>query len=120
MYLDFIKKGTREMTANEPVDYPPLQAGGIIENNKPVAWTNDYCLGLLRAGHEANLWAEKDKDIDDIPLYTHPVKELTDEEIGDFTHRMVLCCGVNPNSADINVLGLKFIVEDILRKAQEK
>jgi hypothetical protein len=46
--------------------------------------------------------------------------ELTDEEIGDFTHRMVLCCGVNPNSADINVLGLKFIVEEILRKAQEK
>jgi hypothetical protein len=33
---------------------------------------------------------------------------------------MVLCCGVNPNSADINVLGLKFIVEEILRKAQEK
>jgi hypothetical protein len=49
-----------------------------------------------------------------------PVKELTDEEIGDFTHRMVLCCGVHPNSADINVLGLKFIVEEILRKAQEK
>jgi hypothetical protein len=49
-----------------------------------------------------------------------PVKKLTDEEIGDFTHRMVLCCGVHPNSADINVLGLKFIVEEILRKAQEK
>ena len=49
-----------------------------------------------------------------------PVKELTDEEIGDFTHRMVLCCGVHPNSADINVLGLKFIVEEILRKAKEK
>jgi hypothetical protein len=49
-----------------------------------------------------------------------PVKELTNEEIADFTHRMVLCCGVHPNSADINVLGLKFIVEDILRKAQEK
>jgi hypothetical protein len=49
-----------------------------------------------------------------------PVKELTNEEIGDFTHRMVLCCGVHPNSADINVLGLKFIVEEILRKAQEK
>ena len=47
-------------------------------------------------------------------------KQLTDEEIGDFTHRMVLCCGVHPNSADINVLGLKFIVEEILRKAQEK
>ena len=47
-------------------------------------------------------------------------KTLTDEEIGDFTHRMVLCCQVHPSSADINVLGLKFIVEDILRKAQEK
>jgi hypothetical protein len=32
---------------------------------------------------------------------------------------MVLCCGVHPNSADFNVLGLKFIVEEILRKAQE-
>ena len=49
-----------------------------------------------------------------------PAKTLTDEEIGDFTHRMVLCCQVHPSSADINVLGLKFIVEDILRKAQEK
>ena len=52
---------------------------------------------------------------------SYPVKELTltDAEISDFTHRMVLCCGVHPNSADINVLGLKFIVEEILRKAQE-
>ena len=47
------------------------------------------------------------------------LRELTNEEIGDFTHRMVLCCQVHPSSADINVLGLKFIVEDILRKAQE-
>jgi hypothetical protein len=81
-------------------------------NNEPVAWTDG----------KGNFF---DKNsffpVDDlIPLYTHPIKELTDEEIGDFTHRMVLCCGVNPNSADINVLGLKFIVEDILRKAQEK
>jgi len=49
-----------------------------------------------------------------------PAKTLTDEEIGDFIHRMVLFCQVHPSSADINVLGLKFIVEDILRKAQEK
>jgi len=50
----------------------------------------------------------------------YTAKTLTDEEIGDFIHRMVLCCQVHPSSADINVLGLKFIVEDILRKAQEK
>jgi hypothetical protein len=63
------------------------------------------------ADAEIQLWAY-------LQLKIEPA-ELTDEEIGDFTHRMVLCCGVNPNSADINVLGLKFIVEDILRKAQE-
>ena len=100
--------------------------------SEPVAWTDG----------KGNYF---DKNsffpVDDLsPLYTHPVKEqdesfdrtashmageyvsyknLTDEEIGDFTHRMVLCCGVHPNSADINVLGLKFIVEEILRKAQE-
>ena len=62
---------------------------GLLENFKPV-------------------WQEKSA-----------VRELTNEEIGDFTHRMVLCCQVHPSSADINVLGLKFIVEDILRKAQE-
>ena len=55
-----------------------------------------------------------------VDLLKLAVRELTNEEIGDFTHRMVLCCGVHPNSADINVLGLKFIVEEILRKAQEK
>lgn len=47
----------------------------------PVAWTDDYCIDLLKAGHEANLWAEKDKHIDDIPLYTHPVKELTETDL---------------------------------------
>ena len=63
---------------------------GLLENFKPV-------------------WQEKSA-----------VRELTNEEICDFTHRMVLCCQVHPSSADINVLGLKFIVEDILRKASEK
>jgi hypothetical protein len=47
-------------------------------------------------------------------------KELTDEEIGEFTHQMVLCCQVHPSSADINVLGLAQIVKDILKKAREK
>jgi hypothetical protein len=70
-------------------------------NNKPVAYINEED-GLVCA-----------------KCYKPFTKELTDEEMADFTHRMVLCCGVHPNSADINVLGLKFIVEDILRKAKE-
>jgi hypothetical protein len=56
---------------------------GLLENFKPV-------------------WQEK-----------LAVRELTNEEIGDFTHRMVLCCQVHPSSADINVLGLAQIVEEI-------
>jgi hypothetical protein len=105
--------------------------------NEPVAWMSN----------EKEFYVQKNYCPDFIPLYTHPAKTLdeqfeqgfkagkeegwkahkfhhsaktlTDEEIGDFTHRMVLCCQVHPSSADINVLGLKFIVEDILRKAQE-
>jgi hypothetical protein len=46
--------------------------------------------------------------------------ELTDEEIYGFTHRMIICSGQNPSAADINIFGLARIVEDILRKAQEK
>jgi hypothetical protein len=47
-------------------------------------------------------------------------KELTDEEIYGFTHRMIICSGQNPNAADINIFGLVRIVEDILKRAQEK
>ena len=89
-------------------------------NNEPVAWM----LADKEAEHIRSIMAVQHdfvpKGCIEIPLYTHPAKTLTDEEIGDFTHRMVLCCQVHPSSADINVLGLKFIVEDILRKAQEK
>ena len=46
--------------------------------------------------------------------------ELADEEIYGFTHRMIICSGQNPNAADINIFGLARIVEDILKKAQEK
>ena len=84
----------------------------VKPTNEPVAWR---CKKFYETQEG---WFYNENEIGE-PLYTHPVKELTDEEISEFTHRMVLCCGVHPNSADINVLGLKFIVEEILRKAQE-
>ena len=69
---------------NEPVDYPPLQAGGIIENNEPYGW---HC--FIGKGKEEQDFlfingkgaSKPDASWDKvIPLYTHPVKELTDEE----------------------------------------
>lgn len=82
---------------NEPVDYPPLKAGGIIENNEPVAWMQTFTQvkdGVELAKHAVNI---EQVGINDIPLYTHPAqkptmvldgnhvypsfKELTDEEI---------------------------------------
>ena len=44
-------------------------------NNEPVAWIN-------KTGSHGYLEWDKDDEVDEsIPLYTHPVKELTDEEI---------------------------------------
>ena len=77
--------------------------------NKPVAW-----ISRLPEGDVYNCaWAEKQND-DDIPLYTHSVKELTDEEILELTK-------------DSSVFEYREFDDDmvrfaraILRKAQEK
>jgi hypothetical protein len=109
------------MNANELADE--------LENTYPFVGVMEIAATMLRQ-QQAEIDALKKQlyfkdyyeELPDTPvdLLKLAVRELTNEEIGDFTHRMVLCCGVHPNSADINVLGLKFIVEEILRKAQEK
>jgi hypothetical protein len=53
----------------------------------------------------------------DIPLYTHPVKELTDEEIEEFAYAFQLWQLHNPDKA---LEGIKDFARAILRKAQEK
>ena len=72
-------------------------------NNEPVAWTDG----------QGNYF---DKNsffpVDDlIPLYTHPVKELTDEEIRKFMAEM-------PHLTERK--NLLMFARAILRKAQEK
>ena len=72
-------------------------------------------------------------------IYTHPAKEhfedepqaeelhkimqsnaeLTDEEIGDFEYQIIRACGLSTANSDINPIGLRQIIKDILRKAQE-
>jgi hypothetical protein len=95
-----------------------LKAIGLTDNRVPTMLRQQQAeIETLKAG---KIRAYDNGVEDGKKSNTNPAKTLTDEEIGDFTHRMVLCCQVHPSSADINVLGLKFIVEDILRKEQEK
>jgi hypothetical protein len=86
---------------------PPhiVDSGASVMNNKPVAWM----LTLPDGTHD---WILDGNGCEGyIPLYTHPVKELTDEEIMAITEPMF-------------VLGDKKMICDfaraILRKASEK
>ena len=77
-------------------------------NNEPVAWINLKKGGLVNFNA---VWASKVKSKNPIPLYTHPVKELTNEEI--------LEIGENCDNYWDNCDLIDF-ARAILRKAQEK
>jgi hypothetical protein len=79
-------------------------------NNEPVAYRYfDKDIGWLYYDWKKGFTA---KGV--IPLYTHPVKELTDEEI---TQVFDECY---PNNGDGDVVTLIDFARAILRKAQEK
>jgi hypothetical protein len=71
-------------------------------NNEPVAWMSN--------GKE--FYVQKNYCPDFIPLYTHPVKELTDEEIIAVGNAVV-------NHIDSNEGWIEF-ARAILKKAQEQ
>jgi hypothetical protein len=74
-------------------------------NNKPVAWTDGN-------GNYFDKYSFFPVD-DLIPLYTHPVKELTDEEIYDAYEEYC--------KTDVSEKGcLQDFARAILRKAQDK
>jgi len=80
-------------------------------NNKPVAWMykNDSDTFFSAIDHSVNnKW---------IPLYTHPVKELTDEEILDFINAFCLDMGDYWELTERNAIPM---IRAILRKASEK
>ena len=78
-------------------------------NNEPVAWAYIKDGEFWDAIHPDE--HEKYEGMYTTPLYTHPVKKLTDEEIDDFTVRIYNCrTGAEAHE----------IVLSILRKAQEK
>jgi len=80
-------------------------------NNEPVAWVNS-----LTAMMEESFEVYKTKQVGfDMPLYTHPAKTLTDEEI-------LIEAKYQPNlgyylACEYDVLDF---AKAILRKAQEK
>ena len=77
-------------------------------NNKPVAW-------MCKSGFEYQQVKEdfsyKEKE-GWIPLYTHPVKELTDEEIEEVIRKHW--------NREYKNRGMMEFAKAILRKAQEK
>ena len=88
-------------------------------NNEPVAWIAKtyYPNGLFE---EDLVWSKVDEN--SIPLYTHPVKELTDEEIWEIIDN---CFGIDAFNFDYQItLGEARanafeLVKAILRKASE-
>ena len=104
----------------------------IKQMNEPVAWVNKDESGLSFKNHGGG-WeplythpVSQYKAITNTKIeptvvsYTHPVKELTDEEIGDFEYQIIRACGLATANSDINPIGLRQIIKAILRKAQEK
>jgi hypothetical protein len=78
-------------------------------NNEPVAWMEIEYGGFT----EYKVWREPVSS-KSIPLYTHPAKTLTDEEIMDCIEDKT---GYSFNACDEDLLDF---ARAILRKAQEK
>ena len=83
----------------------PWNLGGLAMN-EPVAWMD--CEGGFYHNDDYEVCKEHNIADDLIPLYTHPVKELTDEEIEEVFYSL----DVGHNSTDF--------ARAILRKAGEK
>jgi hypothetical protein len=79
-------------------------------NNEPVAWIDPFDLERVPL-YDCWVSGEKTKWVD-IPLYTHPVKELTDEEIDNV--------GDEVSNLIDTYAGRREFARAILRKAQEK
>jgi hypothetical protein len=74
-------------------------------NNEPVAWMREDC-------YRGITWGFQKIYDDDIPLYAHPAKTLTDDEI--YKIAMEVQTGFFPQDDTLE------FARAILRKAQEK
>ena len=82
-------------------------------NNEPVAWIIDVKMTDCDDNFIWNTGNYPDWQVKDwIPLYTHPVKELTDEEIQEVAHGFGAIGWMGDTTYEF--------ARAILRKAQEK
>jgi len=89
---------------------------GLKMNNEPVAYINVEERKLEWA--KPTTWHTPTiAQMEKIPLYTHPAKTLTDDEIEEFAYAFELWQLNNPDKA---LEGIKDFARAILRKAQEK
>ena len=87
-------------------------------NNKPVAWR---CKKFYETQEG---WFYNENEIGE-PLYTHPVKELTNEEIAKVVHELNKKANTPERWVTAMEIGAETIIQlrdelAILRKAQEK
>jgi hypothetical protein len=78
-------------------------------NNEPVAWMDEINTFVLDEDYKQ---FPKSLQNGMIPLYTHPVKELTDEEIQEIAHSFGAIEWMGDTTYEF--------ARAILRKAQEK
>jgi len=86
-------------------------------NNEPVAW--------MSQGGDVSRSADYFEEMgfkDLIPLYTHPVKELTDEDIAKVVYELNQKANTPERWVTAMQIGAETIIQlrDELRKAQEK
>ena len=89
----------------------PWNLGGLAMN-EPVAWISVLGIDLIGQKFTDVRVSLTKTDVASIPLYTHPVKELTDEEIIEVWG--------NIEETFNEEYDAKVFARAILRKAQEK
>ncbi len=87
------------------------------ETNEPVAWRN-LCVGNIGEDSE---WIYNEIGQGE-PLYTHPAKTLTDEDIAKVVHELNQKANTPERWVTAMQIGAETIIQlrDELRKAQEK
>ena len=84
-------------------------------NNEPVAWMDEINTFVLDKDYQQ---FPKSLQNGMIPLYTHPVKELTYEEIVNLINKHIDY--VPDEDSGMKVIGVMDFARAILKKAQEK